>query len=122
MRSLHSFDIECYRDRSADVLRHYGNYGDHTCGRFIVTLGPVPTPLVVIAASDEGWDHVSVSAPGRVPTWAEMELVKRHFFQPEETAMQLHVPPSEHINCHPYTLHLWRPHAQPIPRPPGHMV
>jgi hypothetical protein len=32
--------------------------------------------------------------------------------------MQVHVPASEHINIHPYTLHLWRPLLLEIPRPP----
>jgi hypothetical protein len=36
--------------------------------------------------------------------------------------MQLHVPVSDHINRHPYTLHLWRPHALEIPRPPAEFV
>jgi hypothetical protein len=40
----------------------------------------------------------------------------------DETAMQLHVPVTEHLNCHKYCLHLWRPHGVEIPRPPGWMV
>jgi hypothetical protein len=51
-----------------------------------------------------------------------MEFIKRKFFADSETAMQLHVPPYDHINRHPYTLHLWRPHDQDIPRPPEHFV
>jgi hypothetical protein len=68
------------------------------------------------------WDHVSVSLSDRCPTWDEMEMVKRAFFRDSETAVQFHVPPSEHINCHPYCLHLWRPQRTKIPRPPGYMV
>lgn len=69
------------------------------------------------------WDHVSVScADERTPTWAEMEVVKRAFFKDGETAMQLHVPRDDHIDCHPYCLHLWRPQRVKIPRPPGDMV
>lgn len=73
------------------------------CGAF--RLGP----LRVIASDGAGWDHVSVSAPGRTPTWDEMERVKRLFFRDDETAMQLHVPPAEHVNLHAHCLHLWRP-------------
>jgi hypothetical protein len=51
-----------------------------------------------------------------------MEQVKRLFFRDDETAMQLHVPPSDYVNAHPYTLHLWRPLDQEIPRPPSVMV
>lgn len=77
---------------------------------------------MVIASWGAAWDHVSVSYPDRCPTWAEMERVKRAFFRSEETAMQLHVPPADHINVHPFCLHLWRPHDAEIPMPPKWMV
>jgi hypothetical protein len=51
-----------------------------------------------------------------------MEHVKRLFFKDDETAMQLHVPPSDHLSLHPYCLHLWRPQDREIPRPPSIMV
>lgn len=76
----------------------------------------------IIASTGLGWDHVSVSRPDRVPDWYEMEAVKRLFFWPTETAMQLHVPPADHINNHENCLHLWRPLDVEIPRPPGFMV
>lgn len=78
--------------------------------------------MLIIASWDSGWDHVSVSLPDRCPTWEEMERVKRAFFRSDETAMQLHVPPSDHKNLHPYCLHIWRPHHADIPRPPSWMV
>ena len=78
--------------------------------------------LTIIASWGMGWDHVSVSLPDRCPTWDEMERVKRAFFQPWEVAMQLHVASADHINCHPYCLHLWRPHGAEIPLPPKAMV
>ncbi len=75
--------------------------------------------LCILATSGDGWDHVSVSLRARCPTWAEMDQVKRELFRPHETAMQLHVPPSDHVNVHPFTLHLWRPTSgRKIPRPP----
>lgn len=79
-------------------------------------------PLRIIATASDGWDHVSVSRVDRCPDWSELEQVKRLFFRPDETAMQLHVPPAEHINNAEYCLHLWRPHFAAIPRPPGEMV
>jgi len=78
--------------------------------------------LTVIASCGLGWDHVSVSMRDRCPTWKEMELVKHLFFLPEETAMQLHVPRTDHINIHPFVLHLWRPQHVSIPRPPEELV
>lgn len=78
--------------------------------------------LFVIASCGLGWDHVSVSLRNRCPTWEEMEIVKHLFFLPLETAMQLHVPRANHINFHPYALHLWRPQHASIPRPPKELV
>jgi hypothetical protein len=67
------------------------------------------------------WDHVSVSAQGRCPTWEEMCFVKDAFFYPDEVAMQLH-PVREYINNHPFCLHLWRPSNEEIPLPPSILV
>jgi hypothetical protein len=120
MRNLYLLDL--YRETGPDVMRLWGFVGDETCGMF-----HIPSPidggeLRVIASSGEGWDHVSVSRPNRCPNWPEMEHIKRLFFRDDETAMQLHVPPSDHISFHPYCLHMWRPHKAEIPRPPGWMV
>lgn len=120
MRNLHLLDV--FRDTSPQVLAHYGWAGDETVGAFVVPSPIDKAPMRVIASVGEGWDHVSVSRSNRVPNWKEMEHVKRLFFQDQESAMQLHVPPAEHINCHPNCLHLWRPLDAEIPMPPGWMV
>lgn len=80
------------------------------------------TRMLVVAASDGGWDHVSVSVFARTPTWEEMEWVKRLFFHDNEVVMQLHVATSDHINIHPHVLHLWRPTELTIPLPPKEFV
>lgn len=118
MRDLRLLDI--YRLRTQRVLEMCGSYGDHETGCFLVKSGR--TDLLVIATTGMGWDHVSVSTKSRCPSWDEMEYIKRLFFREDETAMQLHVPASEHVNCHTYCLHLWRPTNQEIPRPPSVMV
>lgn len=102
------------------VKSGFGWNGDHSCGAFAFDYRGAF--IRVIASSGEGWDHVSVSLETRCPTWDEMEFVKRKFFNDDETAMQLHVPPSDHINHHPHCLHLWRPHGEKIPRPPNFLV
>jgi hypothetical protein len=51
-----------------------------------------------------------------------MEQVKRAFFKKDETAVQFHVPSDDHINLHPYCLHLWRSLDEHQPRPPAWMV
>lgn len=113
--------LEAYRDAAWGV-RCWGWAGDETCGAFRV---PSPTDhrdLAVIVSSGEGWDHVSVSRPNRCPNWLEMEHVKRMFFRDDAVAMQLHVPSKDHINLHPFCLHIWRPHDKEIPLPPSIMV
>jgi hypothetical protein len=91
-------------------------------GAFMMKMGDVT--LAVFAGSGMGWDHISVSTATRCPTWAEMEAVARVFFKDDEVAMQLHVPASDHINNHPFTLHWWRPLSKlrKIPLPPKVMV
>lgn len=81
-----------------------------------------------IIASDgseaEGWNHVSVSIPGRsdaCPSWPEMCLVKDLFFEPEECVVQFHPPRSTYINNHPGCLHLWS-YTPGFPQPPKHLV
>jgi len=77
--------------------------------------------LAILATSGDAevpWEHVSVSRQDRAPTWAEMDRVKRLFWDDTETVMQLHVPRSSHVNVHPHCLHLWRPIGTEIPLPP----
>jgi hypothetical protein len=101
-------ELDRYRVKRACLLSDARN------GGFLIP------PLRIIAASGGGWDHVSVSLETRCPTWAEMSLIHRTFFKPDETAMQLHVPEKDHINTHPFVLHLWRPLSKlrKIPLPP----
>ncbi len=119
-------------------------HGQGNNGFFIV---PCCDHMLRVQVSDGmGWDHVSVSLPYRCPTWEEMEFIANLFFRDDETAMQLHVPASEHLSYHPYCLHWWRPQSRdearermdywersgepmpsfdlpgPIPRPPAFMV
>lgn len=121
MRNLYLLDHFRITDREA--LAYCGGWaGDETCGAFAVPSPIDRQPLCVIASNNEGWDHVSVSRKNRCPNWPEMCHVKSLFFRDDETAMQLHVPTSDHINNHPHCLHLWRPHDAEIPRPPGIFV
>lgn len=111
---------------SLRVLRQYeiyrrhlrGELGDSYNGYFYVP----SRQLAIIVGTGEGWEHVSASHPDRCPTWEEMDEIKRLFWAPEDCVMQLHVPVTEHISCHPYCLHLWRPIDSKIPQPPAWMV
>lgn len=112
-------ELNAYRRHSP----FHGWEGDKTCGLFELPSPRTAATLRCIASTGDGWDHVSVSLPNRCPNWIEMEHVKRAFFKDDETAMQLHVPASDHINAHPYCLHLWRPNdGRNIPRPPPELI
>ena len=64
--------------------------------------------LRAIASDNKGWEHVSVSTETRTPTWEEMQFIKEQFWTDEEVCWQYHPAKSQYVNCHPYTLHIWR--------------
>ncbi len=78
--------------------------------------------LNVIASNGLEWEHVSVSLNTRCPNWKEMSYIKDLFWDDDEVVMQLHVAKKDHINLHPYCLHLWKPIDAKIPLPPNFMV
>lgn len=120
MRNLN--ELNRCRDTSRAVIAHFGSVGDETCGCFWINSPVDSAPMRVVASNGEGWDHISISRKNRCPNWPEMEHAKRLFFQDDETAMQLHVPVSDHRSFHDFCLHIWRPHSFDIPRPPAIMV
>lgn len=128
-------ELNEYRDRKQErrLAALMGmEEGPEDCGGFFWVRSDIDGhPLKVIASRWNGsiidpmnppWDHASISRNDRCPTWEEMEQIKRLFFLPEEIAMQLHVPPADHISLHPYCLHIWRPCVVPVPLPPSWMV
>ena len=119
---INLYALDKYRLRGPDVIKAFGSEGSDKFGIFEIPSCSDSYVLRVIASVGDGWDHVSVSRRTRCPSWEEMEFIKRLFFRKDETAMQLHVPAADHINCHPFCLHLWRPLGRDIPRPPSWMV
>jgi len=92
-------------------------------GLFFVRRGLGEIPLKVVASPPDGeWQHVSVSLPNKCPTWNEMCKIKELFWDDDETVMQLHVPTSQHINMHPFCLHLWRENNNEFKLPPSILV
>lgn len=62
--------------------------------------------LTAIASTMGGTAHISVSAPGRYPTWDEISSIKDIVFPDRSMAMLL-PPRSEHVNIHETCLHIW---------------
>lgn len=71
-------------------------------------------------ASDDNWEHVSVSSK-KTPTWDEMCYVKQLFFDDEDLVVQYHPPKSEYVNISKTCLHLWR-YKGTMPSPPKEYV
>lgn len=62
------------------------------------------------------WIHVSVSRAGRIPSWEDMDSVKRLFLGPDRVAYQVHPMADEHYTLDGdrnqrlgTCLHLWSP-------------
>ena len=92
-------------------------------GAFHIPYPSRSTRLRVIASDGGGWEHVSVSIPGLAcPSWPMMAYIKRMFWDAEDVVIQYHPAESQYVNCHPFTLHLWRPIGQSVPTPPAWMV
>jgi len=88
-------------------------------------IGPGNSLLLAVSSGvdhEHRWEHVSVSAQNRTPTWAEMCFVKDLFWDKHEMAVQYHPPESEYVNCHPFVLHIWKPMDMTIPMPPTLLV
>lgn len=76
-------------------------------GRVIVTDSPLP-------GSEEVWRHASISWAHEMPKYAHLTMLHRAVW-PNGWAYQVFAPPSDHINIHPYALHLWgRPDGSPV--------
>lgn len=110
---------EKYRMRTGPLAT---DQSDGNNGVFFVPLKTNKQTVRVIASDGGGWEHVSVSRTDRCPTWAEMCEVKDLFFGDDEWVVQYHPAKSDYVNDHPFCLHLWRPTAEAIPKPPVWMV
>lgn len=109
---------QCQRMLGHDKLGSTPAEGNNGC--FMVPYGK--NILRCIVSDQMGWEHVSTSLPTRCPTWEEMCFIKETFWDPEEECLQFHPKRSEYVNCHPYTLHIWRPTDHKIISPPSILV
>ena len=78
-----------------------------------VEMGEDPTYrlMVIITGAEEAdgkrWIHVSMSRPGELPSYQDMCVVKEVFIGSKRKAIQVFPASDEHVNIHPYCLHLW---------------
>lgn len=111
-------EAENYRIRSGYMSSPTG----YPCGAFEIPYKSSTLFAIVYDGSSDGWEHVSVSLRSRCPNWQEMCFVKDLFWGEDETVMQFHVPKSQHINNHPYCLHMWKRVGLEVELPPSEAV
>lgn len=109
---------ECERYRVMSGV--FGTANSYTCGFFLLPseagggMGGIAEyrsyefKILAYDGTTDGWEHVSVSLPNRCPNWQEMSYIKDLFWDEEDCVIQFHVPKSQHVNNHPYCLHLWK--------------
>lgn len=130
MRNAPNMRVEKFRVREGELASDT-SYGNN--GAFIIIMRCIerygyikPTvTLRVVVSDEESWDHVSVSVdvnPPRCPTWEEMNYIKDLFFRDDETVVQFHPKKEEYVNCHKYTLRLWRYQHKEHQLPPSWMI
>lgn len=102
---------EKYRDKK------YSNKSDGNNGVFRVPRNNANAPLTIVASDGMGWEHVSVTLPGRPPTWDEMCKVKELFWDEDDTVIQYHPGKDDYVDNHPNCLHMWRPIDKELPKP-----
>jgi hypothetical protein len=98
--------VEKYRARHPMGFQH--RKGDRFGWFEIPTSATGPKLRVMVAPSDDQWQHVSVSLASRCPTWDEMCLVKDLFFEDEDVVVQFHPKKTQYVNNAKYCLHLWK--------------
>lgn len=53
------------------------------------------------------WLHLSMSHRNRVPTYDELVYLKRHWAGDDRKCIMVFPEKENHVNIHPYVLHLW---------------
>lgn len=74
--------------------------------------------ILSVSVEQDGktWLHLSVSRSSRLPSYDDLLWCKSIFIGDKRKAVQVFPPKSEHINIHPYVLHLWACLAEdPLP-------
>lgn len=70
---------------------------------------------VRIMADGLEWLHVSFSRARKMPTYTDLQLVKRNFIGADKKAIMVFPEQENYVNLHPNCLHLWYSAQNPIP-------
>lgn len=61
------------------------------------------------------WLHVSFSRARKLPSYADLQLVKREFIGNDKKAVMVFPEEENYVNIHKHCLHLWYSADNPIP-------
>jgi hypothetical protein len=85
-----------------------------------VFLVPIDGEIYNVMIGDGmGFRHLSVTnaQKKKLPDWTTMCRLKDMFFSEDSWVVQYHPPKEEHVNFHPFCLHLWESIDEPMPHP-----
>lgn len=73
--------------------------------------------IASVAIFDDGreWLHVSFSRKNKMPTYDDLQLVKREFIGNDKKAVMIFPETKYYVNIHPNCLHLWYSADNPLP-------
>lgn len=73
--------------------------------------------IASVAIYDDGreWLHVSFSRERKIPTYADLQFVKREFIGNEKKAIMIFPEQENYVNIHKNCLHLWYSAENPLP-------
>jgi hypothetical protein len=95
-----------------EVVHHVSNQslGEHEI-RYYQSKNNGLAVIASVGLESDGqrWLHVSLSRKSRLPSYDDITLVKRLFVGKDRKAIMILPAENEHINIHPYCLHLWSP-------------
>ena len=60
-----------------------------------------------IELDNKKWLHTSYSRRNRTPTYEDTKFIKDNFIGKDKKSIMVFPSESEHVNYHPYCLHLW---------------
>lgn len=76
--------------------------------------------LLVMASAgimndNKEWLHVSFSRKSKMPTYSDLQLVKREFIGNDKKAIMVFPEQENYVNISPHCLHLWYCKDNPVP-------
>lgn len=69
----------------------------------------------VIVSKDGGLWHLSMSYPGKIPSYEQLKSARYKYLPDDILVAQLFPPSKDFVNLHPYVLHLWQLKPEEVP-------